>query len=159
MRSLGYYRAGSWLKATRPDLSGCRLPGGPEDFKTLPPAAATGLSLLYSAVIVGCAVGTGLSLICSAVLFYGLLMLPMLEDRNGLSLFCSAVKGLGESATEGFSLFYSAVIPGLLLRLLIRGGLASTRFLEGVILADPQITCLCLSMKSGASVNKSWMSS
>lgn len=42
----------------------------PEDaLKELPPAAAAvGLSLLYSAVIVG-AVATGLSLICSAVRF------------------------------------------------------------------------------------------
>ena len=39
-----------------------------EALKELPPAAAVGLSLLYSAVIVD-AVATGLSLICSAVRF------------------------------------------------------------------------------------------
>ena len=159
---------------TLPDLSGFRLFAGTAVFKALPDAAI-GFSLLCSAVIAGYSVATGLSLIYSIDFLGGLppptLERPRLEERSGLSLFYSAVSGLdakgsGSSAVAaiGFNLRCSADSPpaaeeGLLWRL-ERGGLSGvTLTVFYYCLAEPNITCLCLSMKSGAWVNRSSISS
>ena len=82
-------------------MSGFRLFAGTAVFRALPaPAAAIGFNLLCSAVIAGgYSVATGFSLIDSIDFLGGLpppptLERPRLDERSGLSLFYSAVRGL-----------------------------------------------------------------